>query len=704
MHEQLAVFNSDEINSQGYIMPVETLVSALEQRWLTGTPMHRSHDRHRVDGWSRPLGLHLEPGLARLTGLCCRPEEQDEAESLELFTRRYLAQQVVENVEPHLPNLRQELAAFLTGDECPIHIEAAALFSPGLAERAFPAIFAQRDKDGLVPLPSLTAVAPGIYREGNLLLFAHSYLRRSLSRINTLNSPFLEKLHDIASNDELAVRIRLDPDVIGLRSALQVALEFAHWWGPRFSNDLQSIPTGVTWHEADDRQRYFSGIHHTDFWWHEQNDLKTLECEEVLDIPSLGVGRDVWGCRYVHSIVDPKTDLPNHLDGAIRLYDENRMVERLDVDLMHAGRHSDYTKLWRVDGPIALDRWKELITHHFRDNELVGEYLGGIDDSGHELPHLANRTPDPIHRFVPCSMAPGDGVRISIAYHLPDEAEGGEAEVELVPRDTHGSAAERHAYVEADSFEPVKLLRRNGVDVAIPESVMRLAFEDTVINMSLLLHRGPAAVENAARTMEVYRILCDAWVQRRDDRDVSFVVGVNYPDRTVYYSFAGHVDDLRDFLVGFGTTLPVSPDQVGAWSARARAFLTDRFPASNNRPELGRMMRRTGILQFDRLTINPEWYMPFRAEDGARGFHFAIPRSEADLVELWTRGDLSYAESFVVISSMCSSCGGAYVECNCCKYTEAHVGQMVTEAEFAGLSYTNRPASQRRHLIGEVGQ
>ena len=150
MHEQLAVFNSDEINSQGYIMPVETLVSALEQRWLTGTPMHRSHDRHRVDGWSRPLGLHLEPGLARLTGLCCRPEEQDEAESLELFTRRYLAQQVVENVEPHLPNLRQELAAFLTGDECPIHIEAAALFSPGLAERAFPAIFAQRDKDGLV--------------------------------------------------------------------------------------------------------------------------------------------------------------------------------------------------------------------------------------------------------------------------------------------------------------------------------------------------------------------------------------------------------------------------------------------------------------------------------------------------------------------------------------------------------------------------
>jgi hypothetical protein len=218
MHEQLAVFNPDEINSQGYIMPVEILASALEQRWLTGTPMNRSHDRHRLDGWSRPLGLHLEPGLARLTGLCCRPESQGEAESMERFTRGYLVQQVAENVEPHLQNLRQELSAFLTGDERPIHIEAAALFSQGLAERAFPAIFALRDKDGLVPLRSLTAVAPGIYCVGNLLLFANAYLRRSLSRINTLNSPFLEKLHDIASINELTVKIRLDPDVIGLRS------------------------------------------------------------------------------------------------------------------------------------------------------------------------------------------------------------------------------------------------------------------------------------------------------------------------------------------------------------------------------------------------------------------------------------------------------------------------------------------------------
>jgi hypothetical protein len=46
------------------------------------------------------------------------------------------------------------------------------------------------------------------------------------------------------------------------------------------------------------------------------------------------------------------------------------------VDLKRAGRHTEYTKLWRVDGTIDIGRWKSVIHNHFRDNTLVSEYFG----------------------------------------------------------------------------------------------------------------------------------------------------------------------------------------------------------------------------------------------------------------------------------------------------------------------------------------
>jgi hypothetical protein len=693
MRERLAIFNSDEVNSQGIVMPVSVLASALEQRWFLGTPMHRSHDRHRVDGWSRPLGLHLEPGLARLTGICGFPETQREADDLEAATRRHHALNLAEYVQPHLNALRERLGDALDGTEVPVHLEAAALQSKGLASRMFPRLFVQADKDGLILLRLLEPIAPGVFRHGELLLFASHFLRRSLSRLNTLNEPFLSRLQPLADNEGLTVKIRLDHDTVGLASTFQQPLEFAHWWGPRFDDDLQSIPIGLTRHQANEMQLFFSGIHHTEFWWHAQNGLKTIECEEVLDIPSLGVGSDVYGSRYVHSILDEQTDLPMHLDGAIRMYSEDAMIARLDENLIHAGRHSDYTKLWRVDGQIPIAVWKELICHHFRDNELVGEYLGGSDDQGLAIPEVIAPSASPMDRIAPCSMAAGDGVRVSVAYHLADDEDTGTAEVELISRDTWGSADNRQAYVEADSYEPVKLLRQQGVHVEVPKDALRLAFEDTVINMSLLMHRGLKAVENARRTMNVFRSLCDAWVNRSDDRNVSFIIGVEYEDRKIYFSFAGHVIDLQIVLNSLEKPIPASPHDVGEWAARIRNLLTGRFPASNDRPPIRRMMQRTGILQFDREMINTDWYRPVPDGNGdLAGYEFAIPQTQTDLIQLMKSNQMFYAPLHVIYSSTCTGCQNEYIDCDCSKYTNIDVGQSVTEYESVGLFWTNRPA------------
>jgi hypothetical protein len=61
-------------------------------------------------------------------------------------------------------------------------------------------------------------IQPGIFheRKRGLLLFAHQYLRRSLSRLNVLNADLLTALASLAKNEPtLLLRLRLDPDVVG---------------------------------------------------------------------------------------------------------------------------------------------------------------------------------------------------------------------------------------------------------------------------------------------------------------------------------------------------------------------------------------------------------------------------------------------------------------------------------------------------------
>ena len=91
----------------------------------------------------------------------------------------------------------------------------------------------------------------------------------------------------------------------------------------------------------------------------------------------MGIGEDKYACRYVHSMIDEETKLPYHLDGAMRIYDEEAFLERIETDISKAGKNTEYVKLWRIDGEIDIVLWKELLNDFYRDNHQVGEYLLG---------------------------------------------------------------------------------------------------------------------------------------------------------------------------------------------------------------------------------------------------------------------------------------------------------------------------------------
>jgi hypothetical protein len=124
------------------------------------------------------------------------------------------------------------------------------------------------------------------------------------------------------------LRIAIDKNLIGLSETYRGVLEFDYWWGPKFNNDISSIPNEVTRYESNEEQKFFSSVLGTEFWWKTDENEKTLEIEEIREQPSLGIDKDSYGCRYIHSIYDNDKSEFIHFDSAIRLYSDEQILQR----------------------------------------------------------------------------------------------------------------------------------------------------------------------------------------------------------------------------------------------------------------------------------------------------------------------------------------------------------------------------------------
>lgn len=235
----------------------------------------------------------------------------------------------------------------------------------------------------------------------------------------------------------------------------------------------------------------------------------------------------------------------------------------------------------------------------------------------------------------------------------------------------------------------------------VPQGLARLAYEDTSANLAMILHRGGPAAESAEQTLRAVQTLCDAWVRRNDDRVVSFNIGVSYDDRAVYVSYAGHVVDLQKFFQTFGTGVPTSIGDFPSWIEGMYECLNRLFPPSGDSPRLSHMLQQTGILQFDRKTIDRSIYTLGKDEENRPAAYFAIPRDQTDLVRLFKEGRITWADLWLIKRSTCSVCRKDYLACNCSKYVDEPVHQEMVDVELCDLFWTNRPASERVHHLLE---
>lgn len=682
MKELLHILNSNRVMKNGLQFTVGALTDGIWQGSETGFPTLVSHDQSRVIGWTVPLALHIEPGLARSVSLTSLIEDSDEAKTINQYKQTFDSKLIIQK-QDIISELKDSLSEYLNGNERIVHYPQVALFESELAARVFPKLFSLTDKDGLIPLSELNPIGAGVFQIDKFVVFAHEYFRRALFRLNTLNAEFLSEFQNV--NTELGPKIAIDRDMVGLAEDYFPPVELMYVWGPSFTDDLTKIKPGVTVHQANtDMEVFFSGILRTEFWWKSKPSYKEFEVEEIVDHDHPHYrGEKQFGCRYSHSMIDSNTGVANHLDGSVRMYSEEKMIERLDANINKAGKHSLYTKLWRVDGNIDIVTWKSLVSSYFRENTLIGEYLGGVDNNPY-LPVPLNETEtqlvlNPKYNYVPYSMKSGDGLRLSISYHHIDSTSlNRNLTHDFRSYDYLQNGQGKINVLDSRVIDFHKLLIQAGAKMQPLDEFTIVKFKDGYVNFPVVIHAGDNLQENVRLTQELFNLILDNWHTKEIDNVLAFSLGITIENRIIFVSIMGHLKDLWKWSKSSISNIPTDKNDLDKWAEKVTEYLEKEYTPSNDRPPLENTLKRTGLLAIQRTHAHRLDYEYSEDEIGLR-IKFNTKSISKQALQLMEQDQLFLSSGFILESMICTHCESEYTRCSCISLTSDNVTRRIAK-------------------------
>ena len=671
---------TDQPNRYNEIFPLQAMFNSYSSQWNDILPSFANHDHTKSIGYSRISGIFLQPKIAYLLNEMSFGENDEDYSRIKKYNYNYLYKKCINDNKEKYELLEKNLQDYIIDNAIRYWVNSVFIYNEGIVGRVFPNLKESIDDKGLIDIKILHPVLPGIYSYNGYLLFAHRYYRRNCSYLNTLNTSFLERIERIADEDKtLDIKIAIDFDCIGLLGTEHSEFEYQYWWGPKFNNSLKDIPLGVTRHSNEHYNELMSNIRFMDFGWYKQDKKHTFECEEITDIPNLRIdGVEMFGCRFVHSMVDNVSGFPTHLDGAIRAYDTEKMVKRIDISIKDCERDTKYTKLWRIDGALTIEKWKELITHYYRDNMMPGEYFGGNDEQITEIKKQKSDNEDKtsLKDFVPCDINSGDGLRILFSFQ---DTEKMDEQFDIIISSTFSLYFKDtpQKCVEIETIDLYKDLTRRGYNVCFNEMSI-IDFGDMVYNYPVFYCRNQ---EIASDLMQSLSEFCRTWTDRRDNRVISFTIRVNYTSRMGNYSFLGHVDDFADYFVSNYSFIPTE-DDIYEWLQNTYTFISKK---SEN---------KSAIQPFD-IIFNNSFLTTKRKyisqnkisvhSDG--GFELLLLDEEIKIVE---ENQIIPATVLLVKKQDCSKCNDNYMNCSCVKYLDNDISTIITDAQPLGYIWTNK--------------
>lgn len=691
---------TDGINRKNHMIPLKTIINSYRDSWNTVIPVNLGHDRTKPIGYTMLTGIYMEPGKAYLTNETAIMDTQEEHQQLHKMIKAYDYKIFCEDHKEDLDVLIKKLGNRLSGkfSVAPVG-QAVATKDKGIVCRLFPEL-TELIVDGLIDVRQLEPVyrkqgnmqtgilVPGVYQKDGYLLFAHEFFRRNLSILNTTNEEFFNSFEKMRTVSDVKLQLALDMDMIGLLGTEHLELEYQYIRGPHFNDDLACIPEGVTCHENEHYDNIFSNLLSTQFYWYTQDEKRTFECEELCDRENISFDDGqtmLWGCRYVHSMINPSTGLPDHLDGAIRIYDGEQILDRIDAktDIRKYGKNSKYIKLWRIDNDFSVSMWKELISSFYRENALIGEYFGGVDEKYDQIRKESsehNTVLKKINRFSHIELTEGDGARIYFRY--ADKFDVNEdRDIEIRNRDSFiDQDGVKMKILDADSITLFKYLSRKGLRLRMPNTPL-IAFGDMIFNFPTLCCRSLHAADIVITAMKE---LCAAWVKSNDDRLVSFGLMVNLSNEAAHISFAGHVNDLLKLFDAIPNLNDVSFE---TW-LETIYIENNRFKVGGDYPNKFRLICGDMVC-FKRCIVHPKLIKKIWMEDNVVHTQFNLTKEEGE--ELIQRKIIS-APFFRIIEDRCNKCGKEYAQCNCVKFIDEGVSDEVSKGKLLGLIWTNRNA------------
>lgn len=93
------------------------------------------------------------------------------------------------------------------------------------------------------------------------------------------------------------------------------------------------------------------------------------------EVKSCTIEKEVYDCKYVHSIYDTNTKLFDHFDCSVRTFTLEQLEERLSDSMFYKNKNVGYKKVFRLDGKLKLDTWKNIIECFMMYNNTVKEYF-----------------------------------------------------------------------------------------------------------------------------------------------------------------------------------------------------------------------------------------------------------------------------------------------------------------------------------------
>lgn len=693
MDRILTTISTDRVNLYGYRIAVSGLEDALFQNCIEGVPSNFNHDVCQPIGWSLSLGLYFEPKLTRWIGHIFIPQTNEEKKVVKNLRKQAFARRHYEACQPHLPSFQPLIEEHFDGSESFYDFGCVCCVQKDIVQKVFPELLAHSDKKGLIYLTSLledfTYVGRGVFKHNHrgLAIFAHHFFRRSLSRHNTFHWRFLDELLSLKDLPELTIRLGIDNDVIGYAPSIGHIEELDYWHGGKFNDDITSIKSGITHHESNDRQRRLSGISRTEFYWKRDDSGCVFEAEELKDFPTCGEKGKDYGCRYVHAIFDPESNYFNHFDGAIRVYDEEKMLERLEQKFTHAGRNSAYTKVFRLDGALPLHQWKSLICNYFQGNPLIEEYFEIADEGKHKRLIDEEATPSTPKALIPYSMQAGQGIRLLVSYHAPRKNVKYQRVIAAYDEICIGN--EKFNSIEYDVIELRKALQRLGEDLPIPKKVLLTKPQDLYWNIPMIFHGGKHPSEALHSTIKALLEVCHFLVKGDVDMVLTSTWSLNAFEREVRISILGHVKDVANWLSANQYITLLSREEFKDW-LEGQAAMQEDFPPDHRDFDDAQIIKADGVLYLTRVPLSDD--IPFVLDKNEKGltFNITFPKEWEWAADAMERKEIKPVISYNITKGICERTGQDYLQSPYSRLAgETHL--RVQQGKLTGVHWTDRP-------------